>query len=148
MLVNDLGDGCFVTLILACLDPCNRTLVYASAGHVPGYILDSSGALEHTLESSGVPLGLFPHVRYARSRNLPIHTGNLLALLTDGVTESEAPDGNPWGAKGVLSYLSACQNQSASELVEGLYQEARRIACNEVQKDDITSVIVKAEPVA
>jgi serine phosphatase RsbU (regulator of sigma subunit) len=48
MLVDDLGDGCFVTLMLASLDVGSRSLVYAGAGHVPGYVLNPSGSAEHT----------------------------------------------------------------------------------------------------
>jgi len=46
MLVQDLGDGFFVTLALASLDICNRSLVYAVAGYIPGYILGESGEVD------------------------------------------------------------------------------------------------------
>jgi len=143
MLVNDLGDGCFVTLMLASLDTHNHTLVFASAGHVPGYVLNHQGQVEYTLESSAPPLGLFPEVRLQRSPSIPLQPGQLLVLLTDGITESTAPDGAEWGADGALEYLRANRTHTASELAHGLYQQARRFACNELQQDDITSVIVK-----
>lgn len=146
MLVNDLGDGCFVTLMLACLDVGNRSLVYAGAGHLPGYVLNASGQLEHTLESSGPPLGLFPEIRFSRSPSIALHPGQLLVLLTDGITESAPSDGTEWGADGALNYLRAHLHHTANQLVEGLYQEARRFTGNELQKDDITSVIIKVEP--
>lgn len=146
MLVNDLGDGCFVTLMLACLDVGNRSLAYAGAGHVPGYVLNTAGAVEHTLESSGPPLGLFPEVRFARSPSITLHPGQLLFLLTDGITESADSDGREWGVNGALNYLRGRRHLTAYQLVEGLYQEARRFAGDELQKDDITSVVIKVEP--
>jgi PAS domain S-box-containing protein len=146
MLVNDLGDGCFVTIMLACLDVASRSLVYAGAGHVPGYVLSASGPVEHTLESSGPPLGLFPQVRFARSPSITLQPEQLLVLLTDGITESTAPDGSEWGANGALNYLRTRGHDTAHQLVEGLYHEARRFAGDELQKDDITSVIVKVAP--
>ena len=36
----DVAGERFVTLLLARLDPVNRTLLYTSAGHMPIYILD------------------------------------------------------------------------------------------------------------
>ncbi|HZQ25788.1 MAG TPA: SpoIIE family protein phosphatase [Terriglobales bacterium] len=147
MLVDDLGDGCFVTLMLASLDVDARSMVYAGAGHIPGYVLNASGSTEHTLESTGPPLGLFPNVRFPRNAPITLHPGHLLVLLTDGITESVSPDGAEWGAHGALDYLVAHSHQSASQLAEGLYRQAQRFACNEPQKDDITSVIVKVEPV-
>jgi serine phosphatase RsbU (regulator of sigma subunit) len=53
MVVDDLADGCFVTLMLASLDLGTGSLVYTGAGHILGYVLSASGAEEHTLESSG-----------------------------------------------------------------------------------------------
>ncbi len=143
MLVQDLGSGCFVTLILASLDAPNRTLVYASAGHVPGYVIGESGQIEWSLESSGPPLGLFPEITLARSPSIPLQAGQLLVLLTDGITESTSPEGEEWGVEGALDYLRSCRDLTAHELVDGLYREARRYACNELQQDDITSVIIK-----
>ena len=145
MLASDLGDGCFVTLMLASLDVHRHSLVFAGAGHVPGYLIGKCGEIECTLESSGPPLGLFPEVRLSRSPMIPLRPGQLLVLLTDGITESEAPEGSQWGPKGALNYLSSRRDAPASQLVEGLYQEARRFACYELQKDDITSVILKVE---
>ena len=46
----------------------------------------------------------------------------------------------------LLDYLVTHRNRPARQLVEGLYQETLRFTCNEPQKDDITSVIVKVEP--
>lgn len=146
MLVDDLGDGCFVTLMLACLDMGARSLVYAGAGHIPGYVLNASGSTEHTLESSGPPLGLFPNVRFSRNPSITLHPRQLLVLLTDGITEAASTDGIEWGAKGALDYLVTHRNRPAGQLVDGLYHEVLRFTCNEPQKDDITSVIIKVEP--
>ncbi len=145
MLVDDLGDGCFVTLMLASLDLGTRSLVYAGAGHIPGYMLSTSGAVEHTLESSGLPLGLFPNVRFSRNPSITLLPGQLLVLLTDGITESTSPDGKEWGAQGALNYVATHTREPASQLVDGLYREALRFACGEAQKDDIASVVVKVE---
>ncbi len=145
MLVSDLGSGCFVTLVLACLDPATRSLVYASAGHVPGYVMDESGQIEWTLESSGPPLGLFPEVSLSRSPSIPLRPGQLLVLLTDGITESTAPDGSEWGAEGVLEYLRSCRGLAANKLVDGVCRQALLFAGGKLQQDDITSVIVKVD---
>jgi serine phosphatase RsbU (regulator of sigma subunit) len=146
MLVEDLGDGCFVTLMLASLDMGTRSLVYAGAGHIPGCVLNISGAVEHTLESSGPPLGLFPSVRFSRNPSITLCPGQLLVLFTDGITESVSPDGKEWGAQGALNYVAKHARQPASQLVVGLHREALRFACNVAQKDDIASVVVKVQP--
>jgi serine phosphatase RsbU (regulator of sigma subunit) len=146
MLMNDLGDRCLVTLMLASLDLANRSMVYVGAGHVPGYVLNSAGSVGHTMESSGPPLGLFPQVRIARSPAITLQAGDMVVLLTDGVIESASPDGNEWGAAGALAYLREHRDHGADQLQKGLYREARRFAGNDLQKDDITSVVIKVRP--
>lgn len=143
MLLDDLDTRCFVTLMLASLDLNTRSLVFAGAGHIPGYVLNPSGSTEHTLESGGPPLGLFPDLTFSRNPAITLHPGQLLVLLTDGITESATPDGTEWGARGALDYLVRHRHRPAHHLVDGLYQEAVRFACYEPQKDDIASVIMK-----
>lgn len=148
MLVEDIGDRCFVTLMLASLDLDSRSLVFAGAGHIPGYVLNPDGSTEHTLESSGPPVGLFPNLRFSRNPTITLEPGQLLFLLTDGITESASPDGIEWGATGALNYLATHRHRPANQLVEGLYHEALRFTAHEPQRDDIASVIIKVEGAA
>src|SRR5262249_24422041 len=53
-------DDRFATLLLARLDPRSRTFVYASAGHVPGYLFSSDGEIIPSLPSTGIPLAVLP----------------------------------------------------------------------------------------
>ncbi len=145
MLLDDLGDGCFVTLLLVVLDLSSRSMVCAGAGHIPGYVLGVDGSTEYTLESSGPPLGLFPSVSFSRSSPVMLQPGQLVALMTDGITEAASPDGTEWGARGVLDYLAKHRARPARQLVDGLYEEAVRYAGHHPHKDDMTSVVIKVD---
>src|SRR5262249_41296724 len=63
-LADDIGEDWFVTLLLARLDPGARTLLYASAGHPAGYVLDPAGNVRTLLPSNGLPLGIETGTRY------------------------------------------------------------------------------------
>jgi hypothetical protein len=143
MLVQDLGSECFVTLALAYLDVSNRSLTYASAGHVPTYLFDESGESEITLESTGLPLGLFPDIEFARRPPIPLRAGHIVLLLTDGITESAALDGTEFGANRAIQYVRDHRQDSASRLVHGLHHAARAFGSDDPQSDDITSVVLK-----
>jgi phosphoserine phosphatase RsbU/P len=67
----------------------------------------------------------------------------VVVLLTDGLTESAAPDGTEFGAERVLQYIRTHREKTAQQLVEGLQQEARAFSANALQDDDITLVILK-----
>jgi serine phosphatase RsbU (regulator of sigma subunit) len=48
-------DASFLTLFLARLTPRTGSLVYTSAGHETGYILDAANELKAELKSTGIP---------------------------------------------------------------------------------------------
>ncbi len=142
MLFADLQDDRFVTLLLVCLDGPNGCLSYASAGHIPGFLVSGFGEIDSALESSGPPLGMFETPRFVTSV-IPLVSQQLLILLTDGVTETTASDGVEFGSDGVLGYVRTHQQDTARELAEGIYHTARKFAGENPQQDDITEVIVR-----
>jgi sigma-B regulation protein RsbU (phosphoserine phosphatase) len=145
MLLKDLEHGHFVTLFLARLSPHNGTLSYASAGHVPGFILFKSGELKCSLESTGPPLGLFPVSQFELHHAIQLEPEEIAVFLTDGVTESTTPDGRQFGTQRVLDYVRSRHHDPAADIARGIYQAARSFAAGDLQDDDITSVIVKVD---
>jgi len=143
MLVRDLESECFVTLALARLDPGRRLLTYCGAGHVPGFVLGPWGDVISRLESAGPPLGLFLESKFVCQESIPLEPGHLVVFLTDGITESTAPDGTEFGTERALGYVWDHHLEPASQIADGLHRTARAFAFNEPQDDDTTSVIVK-----
>ncbi len=143
MLIADhLEHGRFVTVLLVCLDGPNNSLCYASAGHVPGFLINASGKIDSLLESSGPPLGLFDDARFVTSE-LPLAPQQLVILLTDGAAETTASEEKEFGIDGVLEYVRRHQHHCARDLAEGIYHCAREFAGGEPQLDDVTNVIIK-----
>ena len=145
-LFSDFEQQNFATLVCCCLHPASRSLVYANAGHVPGYILGSNGAVKRQLDATDVPLGLFPNRVFTNSAEILMEPGDMLALLTDGITEAESPDQTQFGSERALEFLRAHQNESAEQIVSGLYRAVREFSDGLPQSDDITAVICKFVP--
>ncbi len=144
VLADDLG-GRFITLILAKLDLISRSLVYASAGHTTGYILDAAGAVKARLESTGFPLGVFPGAKFPSSPNLSLQPRDLVLFLTDGIVEARAPDKTVFGTERALNIVRHYQSDPAAQIVTNLYHAVRAFAHNTPQADDITAVVLKVE---
>jgi phosphoserine phosphatase RsbU/P len=142
-LVSDLEQDRYATLIFCSLQPESRTILYSSAGHTPGFILDASGAVRRTLDSIDIPLGFLPEHRFGCSSPIKLEPGDILALLTDGITESERPDQDSFGIEGALEFIRAHRHESAQEIVTGLYQAVRSFSDGLPQIDDITAVVCK-----
>ncbi len=143
MLLGDLEENRFVTLLLARLDPASRRLRYANAGHVAGLVIGSSdpGGAPASMASTGMPLGLFSRSQYP-ARELALEPEQLVLLVTDGVTESEVR-GEVFGVERVIAYAKAHGAWPARSLARGICRSARRFARQEPQADDITTVVVK-----
>jgi serine phosphatase RsbU (regulator of sigma subunit) len=144
MLLKDLEHGDFVTLFLARLNSSHRTLSYASAGHVPGLIFLDSGDVKCKLESTGPPLGIFPTSKYSLQQAINLDAGEIAVFLTDGVIESTTPNGHQFGCQRVLDQIRSLSHESASNIANGIYYATREFAQGDLQDDDITSVIIKA----
>jgi phosphoserine phosphatase RsbU/P len=142
-LMPDLEGGQHVTLLLARLDPRNRQLEYAGAGHIPCYLLDSTGETRHVLESTGPPLGFFAGGRFGTSQVIPLNYGEILLLLTDGVTEAENVNETQFSADRALEYIRDHLRSSSAELVQGIHEAVWAFAGGGPLADDSTSVVCK-----
>ncbi len=136
------GQERFVTLFLARLDPATRSFVYASAGQ-QGYRLDYDGNI-HTLESTGVPLGVLDDAAIETSPAVSLNPGDILFLPTDGIEESLRPDDEVFGRQKMFDVIKSNRVRPASEIICTLYDDVREFAQGAPQKDDITTVVVKA----
>ena len=142
---EDVESGVFVTLLAAHLDRKDRSLVYASAGHVPGYILNQDGEIRLELPPTGPALGILEDQACTSSARIQLRTGDLLLLLTDGVTETRSPEGAFFEESRALSLIREHRDEPAKRIVERIYAGTREFARTRPQHDDITMVVCKVE---
>jgi PAS domain S-box-containing protein len=139
----DIGENRFATLILARLDAVQRVLEYASAGHIRCYLLDRTGSTRQVLKSTGKPLGLIADAAFLAGHRIALESGDILVLLTDGITEAPNQAGEQFGEQRALDYVAAHRGESAEQILTGLFEEVCRFCDHHPQVDDITGVICK-----
>jgi PAS domain S-box-containing protein len=139
----DTEDHRYVTLVLALLDPVRRSLAFASAGHIHGYVLDASGATKHVLRAASPPLGLFEDASFPAGQELPLANGDLLLLVTDGAAEAQRRDGEFFETERVLGVVREARGESAARIIGRLHASVRAFAPGEPQRDDITAVVCR-----
>ncbi len=143
-LADDAPAGLFATLLLARLDPATRSLVYASAGHMPGYILRPSGETKSVLQSTGMPLAVLPDGDFPAVAVPPLEAGELLLLFTDGLVEAHGSDDKLFGIHRVLDVVRAHRDRTARMIVDVLYGVVRDFCGARTQLDDLTVIVIKA----
>ena len=117
--VLEAQDAGFITCLCARVTPQGRVTL-SNAGHLAPY----RNGVELSLES-GLPLGIVADAEYTE-QTLSLAPGDRLTLLSDGVVEARARDGELFG----FGRTQQISNQPAASIAEA----ARRFG----QSDDIT----------
>jgi PAS domain S-box-containing protein len=144
-LLAETEDDRFVTMLFACINPKTRTIVCANAGHPTGYVLDSPGAIKALLESEAMPLGVMPGTKFPVGEPITLDPGDLVVLLTDGILEAMAPDGEFFGSQRVLDVVRENRHGKAAEITVALREAVRVFSQQEDLTDDVTAVVIKVE---
>jgi serine phosphatase RsbU (regulator of sigma subunit) len=140
-LCDDTSDDYFVTLLAARLQLAPPALMYASAGHPPGYIMSRDGYVKRELWSTGMPLAVEPAGTFA-AEPVPLEQGDVVLLVTDGIAEASSADGNRFGTERLLDALRGHRHLGAREMIDAIYS-AVRVFAGDAPGDDITAVVIK-----
>ena len=133
----------FVTGFFAQLDPSERSLRFAAAGH-QSYLLEPSGEIQ-TLSTPDPPLGVLSDTLYGAEASRVLLPGQVILLLTDGFYEAENVAGDQWELDTILGLVHGQRDKSASEIVDRLFQAAQDHLHPHSPQDDMAAVIVKVE---
>jgi sigma-B regulation protein RsbU (phosphoserine phosphatase) len=144
-LVDNIDDTHYVTLILAKLDPQQKILQYVSAGHIPAYLMRSSGEKDEILESTDIPLGIIKDYTYHKSDTIKLTPGDILAFITDGIVEARLHNEDEFGDHRTLNVIKSYRQANAKQIIEKIYLATRSFVKNQKQEDDITSIICKVD---
>src|SRR5215813_401259 len=133
-------DGTFATLFFADYDDSSGFLRYVNCGHLCGLLIRRDGAVER-LESTCTVLGIFKTWQCAVSES-SLRPGDLLALYTDGVTESMDHELQEHGEERFVESLRRHRHLAPDSLVTSVVSDVRAFSPHE-QRDDITLIVAK-----
>jgi hypothetical protein len=137
---HSLAGARFTTAFLAELDLATLDLTYVNAGHVPPVLLRASGGFER-LEDGGLPLGIRAEASYDSGR-VRLERGDLLAILTDGVTEAENENAEEYGEERLLGLFRRPAQASAAAELKEIMSAVDAFVGTARQHDDITALVL------
>jgi sigma-B regulation protein RsbU (phosphoserine phosphatase) len=143
VLYSDLNEFQYVTLLLVSLNSIKNEIEYASAGHVPAYLIDSKCEVEHVLKGTGIPLGYKKNEHYENNKIVDITSGNILVLLTDGIIEAQDKYENEFGHEQILNLINCHRNETSEDIIGHIYREVCAFTQKSQPEDDITALICK-----
>ena len=131
----------FITLFYAVYSPATGALTYVNAGQNPPLLRRLDGRYER-LTGTGVALGMFEHSTFG-AVDTTLGPGDMLVLYSDGITEAENPDGQPFEESGlelvVERFAAAEPADIGARVLKAVEEHARasRFA------DDLTILLLK-----
>ncbi len=142
LLFDNTVPSAYATLFFADYDGASGRLTYANCGHVPGLILRAGGNVE-CLQPNNTVLGLFEHWNCSLS-SVELQPGDLLALCTDGITESADDRGEEFGEEGMVATLRRHGSLGAQQIVLAAIQDVLEYSRGR-QFDDLTLIVARRE---
>jgi CHASE2 domain-containing sensor protein/serine phosphatase RsbU (regulator of sigma subunit) len=130
----------FVAVFAAVLDLRTGMLDYCNAGQENPWRRDTSdGTLTRLAGGGGPPLCVVDDFAY-RSMRLQLQPGELVCVVSDGVTEANDAGGAMYGAARVATVLARVS--TAAQAIDALRDDVNRFAAGALPSDDRTVLVL------
>jgi sigma-B regulation protein RsbU (phosphoserine phosphatase) len=132
----------YATLVVGKADEFGNVEI-CNGGHPAPFHVRHDGVT--AIQAATVPVGLFCDQKFS-SAQLRVAPGESLVLYTDGISESEGPDGAQYGAASLQKLLGACRKLPSRELVEKCLKEVLDFRAGSPRLDDQALMVLQFSP--
>ncbi|PIE53155.1 hypothetical protein CSA37_02815 [Candidatus Fermentibacteria bacterium] len=130
-----------VGMFYGVLDTRNGLLTFCNAGHNPPLLIRRDGSVEE-LETGGILMGVMENAPYSMGTR-QIHSGDVLVMYTDGITETMDENDVEYGVSGLTDTVLRHRDLGADQIVDRILKAVKRHGGSAAQADDRTLVVVK-----
>jgi hypothetical protein len=107
------------------------------------YLIDSDGQVLKTIESQHMSLGILDEDEFERNTlHFEVDVGTRIVMATDGIIESEDPEGELFGEQRLIDVLSCKVDISTKDII----QQVREYSGHKEQQDDLSIAIINCLP--
>jgi len=140
-------EAMFVTAFAGILDLSTGALAYCNAGHDDPYVLGAgagAGELQRLGGGDGPPLCVMDDFEYLGATR-QLAPGDLLCLITDGVTEAQNAAGELYGGERLRAVLARCaaQGLGSDALLEAVRGDVMAFTGPVELADDLTMLVLR-----
>jgi sigma-B regulation protein RsbU (phosphoserine phosphatase) len=105
--------------------------------------LQRNGAIAH-VNSAGLPIGLFADAEYGTC-TLQLEAGDLLAVASDGITESAGQSDEFFGGANLRACLQRAGHASAGEVLAAVFSACEEFGGDAAQRDDSSLLVLRRQ---
>ena len=132
---------CFFSIAYVTLNPKTGQLVYANAGHMPPYLVRTSGEIQ-PLARHGTVIGSGFTTTFEQEEN-QLQAKDKMILYTDGLIENLGPDGERKGKDLLISCLKEYGRLPVDQMAEGIFTRANKWREGNPPTDDMSLIAVE-----
>ncbi|MBN2411069.1 SpoIIE family protein phosphatase [candidate division KSB1 bacterium] len=136
----------FISLIYGIIDTKNKNFIFCRAGHCPVLMASPGEDNCKLLEPKGMGIGLDAGNLFERSLQqlkMPLKTGYVYLLYTDGLTEARNKTGEEFGEERLSKAFTSVKDLSAHEIKKRIIHDIYTFFDGENATDDMTFLIIK-----
>jgi len=141
--IDTAETGNFMTLFFILLDSGNGEARWVRAGHEPAIVYDPSTDSYSELYGDGIALGVDETYAFQENRQKVWSDSQIVLIGTDGIWESENPQGEGFGKKRLREIIRSHKHQTSKEIVHAITEALANHRQTAPQQDDITMVVIK-----
>ena len=134
--------GMFVTAIVGVIDARTGEVELCNAGHNAPILVRVGAAASQLDGAGGPPLCVDQDFTYA-SQHVQLAPGEILLLLTDGVTEAENAQQAPYGVERALACFAEAGVVDAATVCAQLHADVKLFIAGAAPSDDLTIMAIR-----
>jgi serine phosphatase RsbU (regulator of sigma subunit) len=139
-LLKDNSEAMGVTMVIGVLDLASGAIQLACAGHEDPFLLAADGEAKRIRLDGGPPLCAadFPFPL----EKVTLAPGEMLVLVTDGVTEAQDARGKLFGSQRIFAD-GVARSATSTAIIEAIRDRVRQFEDGEDATDDLTVMAVR-----
>ena len=141
--IDTAETGNFMTLFFIVLDSGNGEVRWVRAGHEPAVVYDPSKDSFSELYGDGIALGVDETWSFQENRKELWSDSQIVLIGTDGIWETENPQGERFGKQHLREIIRQHNRQSSQEIVQAITDALADHRQTAHQQDDVTMVVIK-----
>ncbi len=141
-----LERGSFISATYFVVDASKKMIHYSRAGHCPVLLYSAAKGKADYLVDKGTALGMIKgkdYCNFVETNSMPYHSGDVMVLYTDGITEAKDPKGEEFGLELLQKTIEESAKFNPKEIQDQLIKTLYEYTGTEDINDDYTTMIVK-----
>ncbi|HKI44362.1 MAG TPA: SpoIIE family protein phosphatase [Balneolales bacterium] len=143
---DNVDRGIFVSMIYGIVDPSEKKLVFARAGHNPLIFKSDADSQSQVLRPDGLAVGMADTDAFRQNihdTSLSLTPGNLISVYTDGFTEAMNHSKALFGDERLVDIIDKSYSYPTQIILDHVVQEVNQFTNGAAQHDDMTMILMK-----